>query len=67
MILPQFPEISLKDLSTIVDNYKKYDSWLENPYISEDIYKNLENIMKDASLIETDVPYNALVNNLYND
>lgn len=67
MILPQFPEISLKDLSTIVDNYKKYDSWLENPYISEDIYNNLENIMKDASLIETDVPYNALVNNLYND
>ncbi len=50
-----------------MDNYKKYDSWLENPYISEDIYKNLENIMKDASLIETDVPYNALVNNLYND
>ena len=28
IILPQFPDISLTDLTTIVDNYKKYDSWL---------------------------------------
>ena len=42
VILPQFPDISLTDLTNIVDNYKKYDSWLETPFINEDIYKNLE-------------------------
>ena len=66
-ILPQFPDISLTDLTKIVDNYKKYDSWLDNPFISEESFKNLENIMLDAKLIEDYVPYNELVNNFYNE
>lgn len=67
VILPQFPDISLKDLTTIVDNYKKYDSWLESPFISESSYKNLENIMIDAGLIDDYVPYNKLIQNFYNE
>ncbi len=66
-ILPQFPDISLSDLTKIVDNYKKYDSWLSTPFITEESYKNLENIMMDAKLLDSYVPYNELVNNLYND
>ncbi len=65
VILPQFPDISLTDLTNIVDNYKKYDSWLETPFINEDIYKNLENVMLDADLIDEYVPYDKLVNNFY--
>lgn len=67
IILSQFPDISLTDLTSIVDNYKKYDSWLTNPYISEDSYKNLENIMINANLLKDYVPYDKLVNNLYNE
>ncbi len=67
IILPQFPDISLKDLTTIVDNYKKYDSWLENPFITEESYKNLENIMMDADLLDAYVPYEKLVNNFYHE
>lgn len=67
IILPQFPDISLTDLTSIVDNYKKYDSWLTNPYISEESYKNLENIMINANLLKDYVPYDKLVNNLYNE
>ncbi len=67
VILPQFPDISLKDLTTIVDNYKKYDSWLENPFITEESYKNLENIMIDANLLDTYVPYEELIHNNYNE
>lgn len=67
IILPQFPDISLKDLTTIVDNYKKYDSWLESPFITEESYKNLENIMMDANLLDAYVPYEKLVNNFYNE
>lgn len=67
IILPQFPDISLTDLTTIVDNYKKYDSWLSNSFITEESYKNLENIMMDAKLLENYVPYDQLINNLNNE
>lgn len=66
-ILPQFPDISLTDLTTIVDNYKKYDSWLENPFITEESYKNLEDIMIGAELLDSYVPYDKLINNFYNE
>ncbi len=66
-ILPQFPDISLSDLTKIVDNYKKYDSWLSTPFITEESYKNLENIMMDAKLLDSYVPFNELVNNSYNE
>lgn len=67
VILPQFPSLALNDLEKIVDNYKKADSWLENPYISEDHFKNLENIMLDNNLLTSYVPYQDLVNNFYNE
>ncbi len=67
IILPQFPDISLKDLTTIVDNYKKYDSWLNNPFITEETYKNLEDIMISADLLDSYVPFENLVNNFYHE
>ena len=66
-ILPQFPDLSLTDLTSIVDNYKKYDSWFSTPFISEEAYKNLQNIMKDAGLLDSYVPYNQLIENVYHD
>ncbi len=67
VILPQFPNLSLNDLTKIVENYKKSDSWLLNPYISETILKNLEDVMIDNNLLEDYVNYNDLVNNFYNE
>ena len=67
IILPKFPDISLKDLTAIVDNYKKYDSWLTNSLITEESYKNLENIMMDANLLDAYVPYEDLVHNFLNE
>lgn len=67
VILPQFPDIALKDLTTIVDNYKKYDSWLSTPFITEESYKNLQDIMLDAELLKDYVPFDKLIKNAYND
>lgn len=67
IILPQFPDISLTDLTAIVDNYKKYDSWLTNPFITEESYKNLEDIMISANLLDTYVSYEKLINNFYHE
>lgn len=64
IIAPQFPDSSMNDLKAIVKRYKDYDSWLPNGYISEEIYKNLEDIMIDAELIKDYVPYDKLVRNI---
>jgi NitT/TauT family transport system substrate-binding protein len=67
VILPQFPDISKNSLTTIIDRYKQYDSWLENPFITEESFENLENIMIDSKTLEQYVPYNKLIVNLYNE
>ena len=64
-ILPQFPDISLEDLTVIIDNYKKYDSWLNTPFINEQSFNNLQDILEDNKLIDKRLPYSKLINNLY--
>lgn len=67
IILPLFPDLSKTSMVNIIDRYKKYDSWLDSPVITEESFKNLENIMIDAQLLDDYVPYNKLINNLYNE
>ena len=65
VILPEFPDSALNDIITIIDNYKEYDSWLTTPYISEESFNNLQDMLIDNNLIEDYVPYSDLVHNLY--
>lgn len=61
IILAQFPDNSLNDVETIVKRYRDADSWLDNTSISEETYKNLENIMIDNDLLDDYVPFDQLV------
>ncbi len=64
VILKQFPDNSLNDVEKIVNRYKEADSWLDNTTITEETYKNLENIMIDNNLLDDYVPFDKLVINL---
>ncbi len=64
IILPQFPDTALNDVEVIVKRYKDADSWLNNTTISEESYKNLENIMIDNDLLDDYVSFKDLVINL---
>ena len=64
-ILKQFPDTSLNDLIKIIDRYKNADTWLDNPYIEEDLFKNLEDLMINSNQLDKYVNYNDLINNLY--
>ena len=64
-ILKQFPDTSLNDLTTMIKRYKAADSWQSDPFINKTSFNNLLGIMKDAKLISDEVPYNKLINNLY--
>ena len=55
----------MEDLTVIVDNYKKYDSWLSDPFINEQSFNNLQDILEDNKLIDKRMPYSKLINNLY--
>ena len=65
VIIGQFPDTSINDMINIVNRYKESDSWLLTPYISEDSFKNLEDIMIKSNQISDYVDYNDLINNYY--
>ena len=63
VIHPQFPDISLNDLTIIVQRYIDNDSWLSSTYVSQNLLENLEDIMIDNNLLDKYVNYNDLVIN----
>ena len=63
IIIDLFPNTSIEDLTTIIERYKNADSWLENTFISEEMFKNLEDIMIDSKLLTEYVPYKDLIIN----
>ena len=66
-ILPQFPDTSLNDLTTIIKRYKEADSWQLTPYVTKESYNNLQKLLIDNDLIKDYVPYKKIVNNFYNE
>lgn len=63
VILKQFPDSSLNEIAKIVARYKENDTWLDNTFISEDSFKNLEDIMIHSDLLHDYVDYNKLIIN----
>ena len=63
IIIDLFPDTSIEDLTTIIERYKNADSWLENTFISEEMFKNLEDMMIDSKLLTEYVPYKDLIIN----
>ena len=66
-IINQFPDTSIEDLTQMIERYKEYDCWLESPFVSEEIFTNLEDFLIDFELLNDYVPYSDLVNNFYNE
>ena len=64
-IIDQFPDTSLNDLILIIERYKEADSWLTTPHITEESFKNLQDIMIKDKQIKDYVPYKDLINNAY--
>lgn len=63
IIINQFNDLTINELKTIIKRYKESDSWLDSTYISEEAYKNLEDVMIKADLLDNYVDFNKLVYN----
>ena len=65
-ILQFFPDVSLNDLTNIINRYKEIDAWFKTTYINEDDFKHVQDIMINAGYLEEYVSFDSLVDNTYN-
>lgn len=65
IIKPQFEETEDLALVTIIDRYKKQDSWKEDLVFEEEAFHLLQDILRDAGQLEETIPYEKLVNTFY--
>ena len=61
VISKQFPDLSIDNIASVLCRYRNADSWLDNTTISEQSYKNLEDIMIKNDLLDDYVDFNSLV------
>lgn len=60
-ILSYFPDVSLSDLTEIVERYKTIDSWYNTTKITEDNFYHIQEIMESAGELTKKAPYEKLV------
>ena len=56
----------IKDLETIITNYKEADSWYDDTLIKEEVYNNLLDLMQYNDALENRYEFNKLVDNRFN-
>ena len=61
VILNYFPDVSLDDLTIIIERYKKIDSWYDNVLITEENFNHVQDIMESAGELTKKAPYDKLV------
>lgn len=66
-IINQFPDTSLKDLTSLVDRYKKIDSWYEKSTIVKKDYDRLIDIMFYGKTIDSKLDSTILFTNEFNE
>ncbi len=64
-IISYFPDTKLNDLITIIDRYKKVDTWKENINITEEEWIHIQEIIINAKELDTYVPYKELIYTKY--
>lgn len=66
IIKDEFPDISLEDLTKVVERYKNADSWWDNTYIKEEAYNNLLDLMEYNDALDKRIDFNSIVDNSFN-
>ena len=63
IILNQFPDTSLKDLTEAVKRYRKIEAWPKTTNFSKKSFNHLQDIMIDNGAIDKKVSYSKLIYN----
>jgi len=65
-IKSEFPDISIEDLTTVVDRYKEADSWWDTTSINEEAYNNLLDLMEYNNALDERIDFDKIVDNSFN-
>lgn len=65
IIQPQFSELSHKDLVRVIERYKDYDAWSNEPLLKEESLNQLMDVMELAGELNSRPPYDAIVNTTF--
>lgn len=60
-IKDQFPDTSLKDLTEVIDRYKKINAWPKTTDFKKESWNHLQDIMISANQLDKKVPYKTLI------
>ena len=56
-----FPNLSLNDLTAIIERYKTHDAWPDSSKITKEDFDHIQEIMKSSGELEKEAPYNKLI------
>ena len=62
IIVNQFPDLTINELSKMIKRYKDNDAWMKNTYFTKKSFDHLQDIMIEAKGLDKKVPYKKLVN-----
>lgn len=60
VILPQFPDTSLKDLTSVIARYREVEAWPKTTEFKEESFNHLQEIMQAAGELDSKVPFAEL-------
>ena len=61
VIAPQFSEMDVSTIATIIDRYKAQDTWKDNLVFEKESFTLLNDILIESNQLEEAVPYDKLV------
>lgn len=65
LIVDFFPDTDIDLLANAIESYRQIDAWNETPYMEEEDFNLLQDIIYDAGELEKYAPYSEVVNNFY--
>ena len=60
-----FPDTDIDILANAIESYRQIDAWNTTPYMSEEDFNLLQDIIYSAGELEKYAPYDKVVNNFY--
>lgn len=65
LIIEFFPDTDVDLLANAIESYRQIDAWNQTPYMAEEDFNLLQDIIYDAGELEKYAPYSEVVNNFY--
>lgn len=65
LIVGFFPDTDIELLTNAIESYREIDAWKTTPYMQEQDFNLLQDIIYDAGELEKYAPYSKVVNNFY--